>query len=173
MILSYKGIKPQIDDGVFIAPSADVIGRVKIGRNSSIWFNATVRADVDEVIIGENTNIQDNCCLHQSEGYPLVLGNNVIIGHSVTLHGCRIGDNTLIGMGATVLDDAKIGKCSIVAAGAVVLEHKSFPDYSLIAGIPAKVIRELPKDTEEKLFHHAHSYVEYALDYKNELNNKS
>jgi carbonic anhydrase/acetyltransferase-like protein (isoleucine patch superfamily) len=171
MILSYKGIKPQIDESVFIAHSADVIGRVKIGKNSSVWFNATVRADEDDVIIGENTNIQDNCCLHQTKGYPLVLGNNVIVGHSVTLHGCRIGDNTLIGMGATVLDDAKIGKCSVVAAGAVVLEHKSFPDFSLIAGVPAKVIRQLPPETEEKFFHHAESYVKYAKEYMTDIKN--
>jgi len=170
MIYNYKGIKPQIDDSVFIAPSADVIGRVRIGKNSSVWFNVTVRADVDEVIIGDNVSIQDNSCIHQTEGYPVVIGNNVTVGHSATLHGCTIGENTLIGMGATVLDDAKIGKCSIVAAGSVVLEHKSFPDYSLIAGIPAKVVRELPKDTEEKLYHHALAYVRYADDYKKELN---
>ena len=173
MILSYKGIKPEIDESVFVAPSADVIGRVKIGKNSSVWFNATIRADVDDVIIGENTNIQDNCCLHQTAGWPLVLGDNVTVGHSATLHSCNIGNNTLIGMGATVLDDSKIGKCSIVAAGSVVLEHKSFPDYSLIAGIPAKVVRELPKDTEEKLYHHALAYAGYADEYRKELNNKS
>jgi len=170
MIYGYKGIKPEIDESVFVAPSADVIGRVKIGKNSSVWFNATVRADEDDVVIGENTNIQDNCCLHQTKGYPLVIGNNVIVGHSVTLHGCRIGDNTLIGMGATVLDDAKIGRCCIVAAGSVVLEHKSFPDFSLIAGVPAKVIKQLPAETEEKFAHHAESYVRYAGEYMNEMN---
>ena len=169
MILSYKGIKPEYDESVFIAPSADVIGKVKLGRNSNIWFNATVRADVDDVIIGENTNIQDNCCLHQTGGYPLKIGNNVTVGHSATLHGCTIGDNTLIGMGATVLDDAKIGKGSIVAAGSVVLEHKKFPDFSLIGGVPAKVLRQLPEDTLEKLHHHAMSYVEFAKEYKDQL----
>ncbi|MBU4487367.1 MAG: gamma carbonic anhydrase family protein [Candidatus Delongbacteria bacterium] len=169
MILGFKGIKPEIDESVFVAPSAHIIGRVKIGRNSSVWFNATIRADMDDVIIGEYSNIQDNCCLHQTEGYPLIIGNNVIVGHSVTLHGCKIGDNTLIGMGATILDDAKIGKCSIVAAGSVVLEHKSFPDYSLIAGIPAKVIKELPKDTEDKLYHHALSYADFSITYKDEI----
>ncbi len=170
MIYNYKGIEPEIGESVFIAPSACVIGKVKIGNNSSVWFNATVRADEDDVIIGENTNIQDNCCLHQTKGYPLVIGDNVIVGHSVTLHGCRIGDNTLIGMGATVLDDAKIGKCSIVAAGSVVLEHKSFPDFSLIAGVPAKVIKQLPAETEEKFLHHAESYVKYAKEYMDEIN---
>jgi carbonic anhydrase/acetyltransferase-like protein (isoleucine patch superfamily) len=169
MILSYRGIKPEFDESVFIAPSADVIGRVKLGKNCSVWFNATIRADVDDVVIGENTNIQDNCCLHQTQGMPLVIGNNVTVGHSATLHSCTIGDNTLIGMGATVLDGAKIGKCSIVGAGSLVLERKSFPDYSLIAGMPAKVIRELPKDTEEKLFHHAQAYAGYAKDYISEL----
>lgn len=169
MILSYKGIKPEYDESVFIAPSADVIGRVKLGKNANIWFNATVRADVDDVIIGDNTNIQDNCCLHQTGGYPLNIGDNVTVGHSATLHGCTIGDNTLIGMGATVLDDAKIGKGSIVAAGSVVLEHKKFPDFSLIGGVPAKVLRQLPEDTLEKLHHHAMSYVEFAKEYKDEL----
>lgn len=169
MILSYKGIKPEFDESVFIAPSADVIGRVKLGKNANIWFNATVRADVDDVIIGDNTNIQDNCCLHQTGGYPLNIGNNVTVGHSATLHGCTIGDNTLIGMGATVLDDAKIGKGSVVAAGSVVLEHKSYPDFSLIGGVPAKVLRQLPEETYEKLYHHALSYVNYAKEYKDEL----
>lgn len=169
MIYDYRGCRPETGENVFIAPSADVIGRVKIGDNSSVWFNATVRADEDEVVIGRNTNIQDNCCLHQTKGYPLVIGDNVIVGHSVTLHGCRIGDNTLIGMGATVLDDAKIGKCCIVAAGSVVLEHKSYPDFSLIAGVPAKVIRQLPEDTEEKFRHHAESYVKYAREYMDGL----
>ncbi|MBN2788710.1 MAG: gamma carbonic anhydrase family protein [Candidatus Delongbacteria bacterium] len=166
MIYEFKGVKPDIAEDVFVAPSADIIGRVKIAKGSSIWFNVTIRADVDDVIIGENVSIQDNCCLHQTEGYPLVIGNNVTVGHAVTLHGCKIADNTLIGMGATVLDDAKIGKNSIVAAGAVVLEHKKFPDYSLIAGVPATVIRKLPEDTEDKLYKHALSYVNYAKEYK-------
>jgi len=168
MLHSYKGIKPEIDESVYLAPSADVIGRVKIGKGSSVWFNVTIRADVDDVNIGENVSIQDNCCIHQTEGYPVVIGNNVTVGHSATLHGCSIGDNTLIGMGATVLDDAKIGKCSIVAAGSVVLEHKSYPDFSLIGGVPAKVMRQLPPDTEDKLFQHAQHYVQYAEDYKDD-----
>ncbi len=170
MIHSYKGIKPEIDESVYLAPSADVIGRVKIGKGSSVWFNVTIRADVDDVTIGENVSIQDNSCIHQTEGYPVIIGNNVTVGHSATLHGCTIGDNTLIGMGATVLDDANIGKCSIVAAGSVVLEHKSFPDFSLIAGVPAKVVRQLPPDTEDKLFQHAQHYVQYAEDYKDDNN---
>jgi len=168
MVHSYKGIKPEIDGSVYVAPSADIIGRVKIRKGSSVWFNVTIRADVDDVTIGENVSIQDNCCIHQTEGYPVVIGNNVTVGHSATLHGCTIGDNTLIGMGATILDDAKIGKCSIVAAGSVVLEHKSYPDFSLIGGVPAKVLRQLPPDTEDKLFQHAQHYVQYAEDYKDD-----
>jgi len=166
MIHEYKGIKPQIDESVYTAPSADVIGKVKIGKGSSIWFNVTLRADVDEVNIGKNVSIQDNCCIHQTEGYPVKIGDNVTVGHSATLHGCSIGDNTLIGMGATVLDDAKIGKNSIVAAGSVVLEHKKYPDNSLIAGVPAKVLRKLPEDTGDKLYEHAQHYVHYAKEYK-------
>lgn len=169
MILSYKGIKPQIDDSVFIAPSADVIGRVKIGKNSSVWFNSTIRADVDNVIIGHNTNIQDNCCLHQTEGIPLVIGDNVTVGHGATLHSCTIENNTLIGMGATVLDGAHIGKGSVVAAGSVVLERKSFPDYSLIGGVPAKILRQLPEDTFDKLYHHAQIYVALSAEYKEDI----
>jgi carbonic anhydrase/acetyltransferase-like protein (isoleucine patch superfamily) len=169
MILSYKGISPEFDESVFIAPSADVIGRVKLGKNCSVWFNATVRADVGDVIIGDNTNIQDNCCLHQSEDMPLVIGENVTVGHNATLHSCTIGNNSLIGMGATVLDGAAIGKGSIVAAGSLVLERKSYPDYSLIGGVPAKILRELPEDTFEKLFHHAQTYVDLAGNYKQEL----
>jgi len=167
MIYEFKGIKPKIAEDVFVAPSADIIGRVKIKKGSSVWFNATIRADVDDVTIGENVSIQDNCSLHQTEGYPLEIGNNVTVGHSVTLHGCKIADNTLIGMGATILDDAKIGKNSIVAAGSVVLEHKSYPDFSLLAGVPAKIVRKLPEDTENKLYKHALSYVNYAKEYKN------
>ena len=103
MIHEFKGIKPEIAEDVFVAPSADIIGRVKIAKGSSVWFNVTIRADVDDVVIGENVSIQDNCCLHQTEGYPLIIGDNVTVGHAVTLHGCKIADNTLIGMGARII----------------------------------------------------------------------
>lgn len=166
MIYSYKEFKPEIDETVFIAPSADIIGNISVGKNSSLWFNVTARADVHFIKIGNETNIQDNTVLHVTNGiYPLKIGNKVTVGHGVALHGCTIGDNTLIGIRSTILDGAEIGENSIVAAGSLVREGKSFPHGVLIAGNPAQVKRELTEKEKSKNLKYAKNYVQYSQFY--------
>ena len=127
----------------FVAPGAHVIGRVRIGEDASVWFNAIVRGDTDLIDIGAGANVQDGCTLHTDPGFPLVIGANATIGHNVILHGCIVGEGALIGMGATILNGAKIGKNCLVGANALVTEGKEFPDNSLIVGAPARVARTL------------------------------
>jgi carbonic anhydrase/acetyltransferase-like protein (isoleucine patch superfamily) len=167
MIYRYKNYLPEIDSSAFIAPSADVIGRIKIGRDASLWFNVTARADVHHIEIGWESNVQDNSMLHVTNNvYPLYIGNRVTIGHSVTMHGCRINDNTLVGMSAVILDGAEIGEFSIVAAGALVREGQKFPPGVLIAGFPAVVKRELTQAEKEKNLKYAANYVAYKNTYR-------
>lgn len=155
----YRGIEPKISNGVYLAPSADVIGRVNIGANSSLWHQVVARGDVNDIIIGENTNIQDLTMLHVIEQLPLVIGNGVSVGHNAILHACTIEDNCLIGMGAIVLDGALIRKNSVVAAGSVVPPGKDFPEGMMIMGSPAKAVRPLT-DAEKKGYgEHFKSYV--------------
>lgn len=130
-------------DRYFVAPGAHVIGRVRIGEDASVWFNAIVRGDTDLIEIGAGANVQDGCTLHTDPGFPLVIGANATIGHNVILHGCIVGEGALIGMGATILNGAKIGKNCLVGANALVTEGKEFPDNSLIVGAPARVARTL------------------------------
>jgi carbonic anhydrase/acetyltransferase-like protein (isoleucine patch superfamily) len=166
MKYTYKEFTPHINDAVFIAPSADVIGNITIGKNSSIWFNVTARADVHFIKIGDESNVQDNSVLHVTNSvFPLTIGNKVTIGHGVALHGCTIGDVTLIGIHATILDGAKIGENSIVAAGSLVRENKSFPNGVLIAGNPAEVKRKLTEEEIKKNLRYAANYVEYSQTY--------
>jgi gamma-carbonic anhydrase len=140
-IRPYQGIAPKIAGGVFVAPDAVIIGDVEIGKNSSVWYHTVIRGDVGRARIGCGTNIQDLCMLHMTGGRgDLSVGDNVTVGHRAVLHGCRIEDNCLIGMGAIVMDDAVIGKGSVVAAGAVVLEKTIVPPGSLVAGVPAKIL---------------------------------
>ena len=143
MIKGYKGVEPKIDETVFIADSADVIGQVNIGKNANIWYGTVLRADDNHITVGENTNIQDGSVVHISEGYPTVIGDNVTIGHKSIIHGCEIGNNTLIGMGSIVLDGAKIGEFTLLGAGSLVPPGKEIPSGVLAMGSPAKVIREL------------------------------
>jgi carbonic anhydrase/acetyltransferase-like protein (isoleucine patch superfamily) len=168
MIFRYKQYSPATGSGTFIAPGADVIGNVTIGSDSSIWFNVTVRGDVHFIRIGSRTNIQDNSILHVTNGlFPLTIGDGVTIAHGVILHGCTIGDNTLIGMGTTILDNAGIGGDSIVAAGSLVREGKRFPAGVLIAGSPAGVKRALTQAEIEKNRQYAENYVHYKNEYLN------
>ncbi len=134
---------PDVADSAWVADSAEVVGRVTLGEDVSIWFNAVLRGDSDSLSIGAGSNIQDGSVLHADTGFPLVLGANVTVGHQVMLHGCTVGDESLIGIGAVVLNGARIGRNCIVGAGALVTEGKEFPDGSLIVGAPAKVIRQL------------------------------
>lgn len=157
-ILEYQGHKPQIAAGCFVAPSADIIGNVKIGSGSSIWFGAVIRADLEPIEIGENTSVQDNVTLHTELARPMKIGSQVTIGHNAVVHGCTIEDNVLIGMGAVVLDGAVIGQGSIVGAGCVVGENKVIPPHSLVVGVPGKVVRELDQAREDSLVAHAMDY---------------
>lgn len=134
---------PDVADSAWVADSAEVVGRVTLGEDVSIWFNAVLRGDSDSLSIGAGSNIQDGSVLHADTGFPLVLGANVTVGHQVMLHGCTVGDESLIGIGAVVLNGARIGRNCIVGAGALVTEGKEFPDGSLIVGAPAKVVRQL------------------------------
>ncbi|WP_372655550.1 gamma carbonic anhydrase family protein [Halobacteriovorax sp.] len=164
-IYKFDSISPSIADEVFIAPSADIIGKVWIGSKSSIWFRTVARGDVQEIHIGESTNIQDLCMLHVTEELPLIIGNGVSVGHSVTLHACTIEDNCLIGMGSTILDGAIIGKNSLVAAGSIVAPGKVYPEGSFIIGTPAVVKRKLTENELELYGQHFKSYEKYSKQF--------
>ena len=165
MILKFKNFYPQIEKSAWIAPSADLIGDIHIGENSSVWFGCVIRADVNEVRIGKNTNIQDLSCIHTDTNSKTIIGDNVTIGHKVMLHGCKIENNCLRGMSATILDNAVIGEGSIVGANSLVTYGKVFPPRSLIMGSPAKVVRELSEDEVNNLIEHAKHYVDYKNEY--------
>ena len=153
----------------WVAPNAVVIGDVSLKKNASVWFGSVLRGDNDPIILGENSNIQDNSVCHTDDGMPLIIGDNVTVGHKVILHSCTVGDNSLIGMGSTVLNKAKIGNNCLVGANALVTEGKEFPDNSLIVGSPAKVKRELT-DMEKKIIElSALRYVENMKRYKKDL----
>ncbi len=153
----------------WIAPNATIIGDVSLKKNASVWFGAVLRGDNDPIILGENSNIQDNSVCHTDDGMPLKIGDNVTVGHKVILHSCTVGDNSLIGMGSTVLNKAKIGNNCLVGANSLVTEGKEFPDNSLIVGSPAKVKRELT-DMEKKIIElSALHYVENMKRYRKDL----
>ncbi|MRU13858.1 gamma carbonic anhydrase family protein [Roseovarius sp. A21] len=137
------GHSPKIARDTWIAPDANLIGKVVLEEAASVWFGCTLRGDNEEILIGAGSNVQENCVMHTDMGYPLVIGAGCTIGHKAMLHGCTLGENTLIGMGATVLNGAKIGKNCLIGAGALVTEGKEIPDGSLVMGAPGKVVREL------------------------------
>jgi carbonic anhydrase/acetyltransferase-like protein (isoleucine patch superfamily) len=166
MIHSFKDQKPTIHESCFIAESADIIGQVTIGENSNIWYNAVLRGDYNYIKVGKNTNIQDNSSVHISEVYPVIIGDHVTIGHSAIIHACKIGNNTLIGMGAIILDGAEIGEESIIGAGSLVSQGKVIPSGVLALGSPAKVVRELSLEERKGLKKWAEDYVGYAKEYK-------
>lgn len=159
------GVAPQLATGAWVADSAEVIGNVRLDENASIWFGAVLRGDNETMTIGRNSNVQDMSMLHSDPGSPLTIGENVTIGHQVMLHGCTIGDNSLIGIQAVVLNNAKIGRNSIVGAGSVVTEGKEFPDNSLIFGSPAKVMRTISDEDAARLRHGSEHYVNNAVRY--------
>ena len=156
------GVAPRLADGAWVADSAQVIGKVVLGKNASVWFGAVLRGDNETLTVGRNSNVQDMSVLHSDHGSPLTIGENVTIGHQVMLHGCTVGDNTLIGIQSVILNNAKIGRNSIVGAGSIVTEGKEFPDNSLIIGAPAKVVRTLDDAAAAKLAQSAEHYVENA-----------
>ena len=142
----------------WIAPNASIIGDVTLEKNTSIWFNVTLRGDIENIYVGEGSNIQDGSVLHTDPGYPLKIGKNVTIGHLVMLHGCTIGDNSLIGIGAVILNNAKIGKNCIIGANALVTENKEIPDNSLVIGSPGKIIRQVTDEEVESITKNAIHY---------------
>jgi carbonic anhydrase/acetyltransferase-like protein (isoleucine patch superfamily) len=142
-IYEIDGMAPQLAQGAWVADNAEVMGQVELGENASVWYGCVVRGDTEKIRIGRNTNIQDGSVLHADAGVPLTIGDNVTVGHQVMLHGCTVGEGSLIGIQAVVLNNARIGRNSIVGAGSVVTEGKEFPDNSLIVGAPAKAIRTL------------------------------
>ncbi len=158
-IYELDGVAPSISAGAWVADSADVMGAVELGEDASVWFGAVVRGDTAHIKIGRHSNVQDGAVLHADEGVPLVIGDDVTIGHQVMLHGCTIGDGSLIGIQSVILNRAKIGKGCIVGAGSLVTEGKEFPDYSMILGSPAKVVRQLDEATVAKLALSAKHYV--------------
>jgi len=161
-LYSLEGRRPALPpDGFYwIAPTACLIGDVTLGEDAGIWFGAVLRGDNERIVVGSRTNIQEGCTLHTDMGYPLAIGEDCTIGHNAILHGCTIGDGSLIGMGAVVLNGAKIGRGSLVGARALVTEGKTFPDHSLIVGSPAKAVRTLEADAIESLRRSAKHYVE-------------
>lgn len=168
-LYTLDGISPQIADDTWIAPDANVIGDIVVEDGASIWFCATLRGDNERITLGAGSNIQENCVLHTDMGYPLTIGAGCTIGHKVMLHGCTIGDNSLIGMGATILNGAKIGKNCLIGAGALITEGKEIPDGSLVMGVPGKVVRALDDAAIERLRKSARGYQANMRRFRNGL----
>lgn len=165
-IYELDGQVPRLGNNAYVADSAQVIGKVTLEENASVWFGTIVRGDSEHIHIGRNTNVQDGSVLHADEGVPLTLGENVSVGHKVMLHGCTVGDGSLIGIGAVVLNHAKIGRNCLVGAGALVTEGKEFPDGSMILGSPAKVVKQLSPEQIAGLQRIAQHYVDNAERYR-------
>jgi carbonic anhydrase/acetyltransferase-like protein (isoleucine patch superfamily) len=158
MIYALDGIVPELGEGVWVAPDANIIGKVVLEAGSNVWFGVTMRGDNEEIRVGAGSNVQENCVLHTDMGFPLVIGANCTIGHKAMLHGCSIGEGSLIGMGATILNGARIGRGCLIGAGALVTEGKEIPDGSLVMGAPGKVVRMLDEAGRERLLKSAEGY---------------
>ncbi|HYW56467.1 MAG TPA: gamma carbonic anhydrase family protein [Polaromonas sp.] len=168
-IYQLDALTPNIHESAWVADNAQVMGNVSLAESSSVWFGVVIRGDTETISIGRGSNIQDNSVLHADIGMPLEIGDNVTVGHQVMLHGCTIGDGSLIGIQAVVLNGARIGKNCLVGAGSLVTEGKEFPDGSMILGRPAKVVRQLTPEQIEGLKMSAQHYVENARRYKTGL----
>ncbi|PTX46367.1 carbonic anhydrase/acetyltransferase-like protein (isoleucine patch superfamily) [Gemmobacter caeni] len=166
MIYELDGVAPQIAPDAWVAPDANLIGKVVLEARASVWFGVTMRGDNEEIRVGAGSNVQENCVLHTDMGYPLVIGANCTIGHKAMLHGCIIGDGSLIGMGATVLNGAKIGKGCLIGAGALITEGKEIPDGSLVMGAPGKVVRVLDEAARARLLKSAEGYRANAARFR-------
>jgi carbonic anhydrase/acetyltransferase-like protein (isoleucine patch superfamily) len=160
---------PEIDPSAYLTDTAIVIGKVRIDAQASIWFGATLRGDNELIAIGEGSNVQEGCTLHTDPGYPLTVGKNVTIGHQAMLHGCTVGEGSLIGIQAVILNGAKIGKNCLVGAGALVTEGKEFPDNSLIIGSPAKAVRTLTEEDIQRMHGNSANYAKRGQAYKTQL----
>lgn len=169
MLVPYNGIMPQVGASVFLAEGAKLIGDVTIGEEASIWFNAVLRGDLAPVIIGRGSNIQDGSIGHVNEKQPLLVGDGVSVGHGAIIHGCRIGNGTLIGMGAIVLNGADIGEYALVGAGSLITENKTIPPYTLVMGSPARVVRELTQADLDRMRRTSEGYVLRGTEYRQGL----
>ena len=160
---------PQIHEDTWVAPDANLIGKVVLEQGASVWFGTTIRADHEEIRVGRGSNVQENCVFHIDAGYPLTIGENCTIGHKVMLHGCTIGNNSLIGMGATILNGAQIGDNCLIGAGALITENKVVPDGSLVMGVPGKVVRTLDADAIAGLTASARHYQDNMRRFRDQL----
>ena len=161
-IIAYRSHRPRVHSSVYLARGACVIGRVQIGAHASIWFNSVLRADIERIRVGRTTNIQDLCLLHVDHHLPCLIGDEVVVGHQVTLHGCVVGDGALIGMGAIVLSGARVGDEALVGAGSVVPEGVRIPPRTLVMGIPARRVRQLTAAEARSQHHWAQRYAQLA-----------
>ncbi len=170
MFFSLGEQKPEITgEDWFVAHNATVIGKVRLENNTSVWFNAVIRGDCDWIIVGENSNVQDGAVLHTDPGIQLTIGKNVTVGHKVMLHGCSIGDNSLIGINSVILNGARIGKNCLIGANSLITENKEIPDGSLVMGSPAKVVKALSEEQQAQLKGSADNYVQNFKRFKAEL----
>ena len=168
-VYSIDGISPELDEDCWIAPGAHVIGNVWLGPGVGVWFGATLRGDNEPILVGQGTNIQENTVCHTDMGFPLTIGPGCTIGHKAILHGCTIGENTLVGMGATILNGARVGKNCLIGAGALITEGKEIPHGSLVIGSPGKVKRELSEEEIEGLRDSAKGYTENMRRFRTSL----
>ena len=166
MKLQFNGVAPSINENAYVSESVDIIGDVKVEENVSIWFGARLRADMNKIVIGANSNIQENAVVHVDIESPVIIGENVTIGHSDIIHGCNISNNVLVGMGSIILNNAKISKNSIVGAGALVTQGKEFEEGVLILGNPAKAVRKLSEEEIKSIKRSADNYVALSKKYK-------
>ena len=166
MIYDFEKKVPEVHADAWAASNATLIGKVKLEKNSSIWFNAVLRGDIELITIGENSNIQDGSVLHTDPGYKLNVGKGVTVGHMVMLHGCQIGDDTLIGIGSIILNNAKIGKNCIIGANSLITENKIIPDNSLVVGSPGRVLRKVTEEEIKAIHENAKHYVDGSKKYK-------
>jgi carbonic anhydrase/acetyltransferase-like protein (isoleucine patch superfamily) len=169
MKFSYLDKKPNVHESVFVAPGAYLIGEVNIGKESTVWFNAVLRGDEGSISIGERTSIQDNVTCHLYEGFPLHIGDEVTVGHNAILHGCKIGNRCIVGMGSTILDGADIGEECIIGANTLIPSGKTIPPRSLVVGSPGKVVRELSERDLELIQLSIDTYVQKGKEYKQYL----
>jgi carbonic anhydrase/acetyltransferase-like protein (isoleucine patch superfamily) len=164
--MTHHGVLPKIDPTAFVAAGAWLIGDVEIGVLASIWFNAVLRGDINNIRVGARSNVQDGCVVHVTNQLPALIGDDVTVGHKAMIHGCTIGNASLIGMNAVVLDNARVGNYAIVAAGSVVRENFVVPDGTLVAGVPARVVRDVTEEERASLLTSARHYIEYARSFK-------
>ena len=165
-LYALDGVAPEVHESAWVAPDANLIGSIVLEEDSSVWFGSTLRGDNEEIRLGAGSNIQENVVCHTDMGYPLVIGAGCTIGHKAMLHGCTIGENSLIGMGATILNGAKIGRNCLIGAGALIPEGKEIPDGSLVMGMPGKVVRQLDEAAIEGLRKSAKGYQKNARRFR-------